>query len=123
MISITAYRENEADWNMDSSGTPVSPLPPLFNQINDDIFDLTDQFTQEFRWVSSIGDNIDYVAGLWYLGEETDRTECFDNDVTDERLHAHRGQRRHRLVPGRSTAPPAMPLSVSSTGLSPMLGN
>lgn len=82
LISITAYRENEADWNMDSTGTPVSPLPPLFNQINDDIFDITDQFTQEFRWVSSIGDNIDYVAGLWYLREETDRTECFDNDVT-----------------------------------------
>ena len=82
LISITAYRENEVDWNMDSTGTPASPLPPLFNQINDDIFDLTDQFTQEFRWVSSIGDNIDYVAGLWYLREETDRTECFDNDVT-----------------------------------------
>ncbi|MCY3817119.1 MAG: TonB-dependent receptor [Gammaproteobacteria bacterium] len=82
LISITAYRENEADWNMDSTGTPVSPLPPLFNQINDDIFDVTDQLTQEFRWVSSIGDNIDYVAGLWYLREETDRTECFDNDVT-----------------------------------------
>ena len=81
-ISITAYRENEADWNMDSTGTPRSPLPPLFNQINDDIFDLTDQFTQEFRWVSSIGDSIDFVAGLWYLREETDRTECFDNDVT-----------------------------------------
>lgn len=82
LISITAYRENEADWNMDSTGTPVSPLPPLFNQINDDIFDITEQFTQEFRWVSSIGDSIDYVAGLWYLREETDRTECFDNDVT-----------------------------------------
>ena len=82
LISITAYRENEADWNMDSTGTPVSPLPPLFNQINDDIFDLTDQFTQEFRWVSRIGESIDYVAGLWYLREDTDRTECFDNDVT-----------------------------------------
>ena len=82
LVSITAYRENEADWNMDSTGTPRSPLHPLFNQINDDIFDLTDQFTQEFRWVSSIGDSIDFVAGLWYLREETDRTECFDNDVT-----------------------------------------
>lgn len=82
LISITAYRENEVDWNMDSTGTPVSPLPPLFNQINDDIFDKTNQFTQELRWVSSFGDKVDYVAGLWYLREETDRTECFDNDVT-----------------------------------------
>ena len=81
LISITAFRENEADWNMDSTGTPMSPLPPLFNQINDDIFDQTNQFTQELRWVSNIGDTIDFVAGLWYLSEETDRTECFDNDV------------------------------------------
>ena len=81
LISITALRENEADWNMDSTGTPMSPLPPLFNQINDDIFDQTNQFTQELRWVSNIGDTIDFVAGLWYLSEETDRTECFDNDV------------------------------------------
>ena len=81
LISITAFRENEADWNMDSTGTPMSPLPPLFNQINDDIFDQTNQFTQELRWVSNIGENIDFVTGLWYLSEETDRTECFDNDV------------------------------------------
>ena len=81
LISITAYRENEADWNMDSTGTPRSPLPPLFNQINDDIFDQTNQFTQELRWVSNIGESIDFVTGLWYLSEETDRTECFDNDV------------------------------------------
>lgn len=82
LISITAYRENEADWNMDSTGTPMSPLPPLFNQVNDDIFDTTEQFTQEFRWLSEWGENFDYVAGLWFLREETDRTECFDNDVS-----------------------------------------
>ena len=81
LISITAYRENEADWNMDSTGTPVSPLPPLFNQINDDIFDSTEQFTQELRWVSGLGETVDYIAGLWFLTEKTDRTECFDNDV------------------------------------------
>ena len=81
LISITAYRENEADWNMDSTGTPVSPLPPLFNQINDDIFDETEQFSQELRWLASIGGRLNYVAGLWFLRERTDRTECFDNDV------------------------------------------
>ena len=81
LVSITAYRENQADWNMDSTGTPASPLPPLFNQINDDILDETEQFTQELRWVSGVGDKLDYIAGLWFLREETDRTECFDNDV------------------------------------------
>ena len=30
--------------------------------------------------VSEIGEDFNYVAGLWFLNEETDRTECFDND-------------------------------------------
>ncbi len=71
LISITAYRTGEADWNMESVGAPA-----LF--LIDDILDETDQLSQEFRWVASVGDDIDYVAGFWYLSEETDRTECFD---------------------------------------------
>jgi iron complex outermembrane receptor protein len=83
LSSITAYRESENDWSMDSTGTPASPLPsPLFDQLNDDIFDVTEQFTQELRWVSSINDDINYVTGLWFSTEKTDRTECFDNDPT-----------------------------------------
>ena len=81
LLSITAYRESEADWNMDSTGTPASPLPgALFGQINDDILDNTEQFSQEFRWLANVGDAFSYVAGFWFLTEETDRTECFDND-------------------------------------------
>ncbi len=71
LISTTAYRENESDWNMDSTGTDLLILV-------DDILDNTEQFSQEFRWVSSVGDDFNYVAGMWYLNEETDRTECFD---------------------------------------------
>lgn len=83
LSSITAYRESENDWSMDSTGTPASPLPSsVFGQVNDDIFDVTEQFTQELRWVSSINDNINYVSGLWFSTEKTDRTECFDNDPT-----------------------------------------
>ncbi len=81
LTSITAYRESENDWSMDSTGTPASPLPSfLFGQVNDQIFDVTEQFTQELRWVSSINDDIHYVSGLWFSTERTDRTECFDND-------------------------------------------
>ncbi len=84
LLSITAYRESEADWNMDSTGTPASPLPAaLFGQINDDILDNTEQFSQEFRWLANVGDRFSYVAGFWFLTEETDRTECFDNDPVD----------------------------------------
>ena len=71
LISITAYRENEADWNMDSTGTDILPLI-------DDIDDTTEQFTQEFRWVSEVNDRFNYVVGAWFLKEDTDRTECFD---------------------------------------------
>ncbi len=82
LTSITAWRENEADWNMDSSGTSGATTLPasIFGQINDDIFDQTEQFSQELRWVADLGDAVNYVAGLWYLHEKTDRTECFDND-------------------------------------------
>ncbi len=92
LTSITAYRENESDWNMDSTGTPV-PDPAitggnaalaqiLFGLVNDDILENTEQITQELRWSSTIGDDTSYVIGFWYLNEETERTECFDNDPT-----------------------------------------
>lgn len=71
LTSITAYREAESDWNMDSIGSPMLPL-------NNDIFDITEQISQEFRITGNPNEQINYVAGLWYLGEKTDRTECFD---------------------------------------------
>ena len=67
--SITAYRENEVDWEMDSVGVSI----PL----TDDIFDSTDQFTQEIRW-SGDTDTWNYVFGFWYLNEKTNRFEVFD---------------------------------------------
>ena len=70
-ISISAYRKSEADWNMDSIGSPALA-------VNDDIFDTTKQFSQEFRLLHAPSERINYVAGLWHLTEETDRTECFD---------------------------------------------
>lgn len=70
LLSITAYRDSESDWNMGSSGGGLV--------LNDDIFDTTEQISQEFRFLHSPADNLDYVVGFWYLNEETDRTECFD---------------------------------------------
>lgn len=67
--SITAYRENEVNWVMDSVGAIV----PL----SDIIDDRTDQFSQELRW-SGNTDRTQYVFGFWYLNEETDRFEVFD---------------------------------------------
>ena len=67
--SISAYRENDVDWEMDSVGVSI----PL----TDDIIDNTEQFTQELRW-SGNTDTLNYVVGFWYLNEKTDRFEVFD---------------------------------------------
>jgi len=82
LISISAYRESKSRWDMDSVGVP---------QINvvDDIDDFTDQYSQEFRWSSTIGESIDYLVGLYYLNERTDRTEQFHLVFgIDDRLRA-----------------------------------
>lgn len=69
LTSISAYRENRGEWEMDSIGA----LFPL----TDRIVDATNQFTQELRLDGAAGE-IDYVFGLWYSNEKTDRTEIFD---------------------------------------------
>lgn len=69
LTSISAYRENRGEWEMDSIGA----LFPL----TDRIIDATNQFTQEVRLDGEAGE-IDYVIGLWYSNEKTDRTEIFD---------------------------------------------
>ena len=81
LVSITAYRENEADWNMDSAGAPTFALI-------DDIFDETSQFSQEFRLLGNMGEFWDFVAGFWFLRENTDRTECFDRSLDSDCTHA-----------------------------------
>lgn len=69
LTSITAYRENDSDWAMDSIGVDI----PL----TDRIFDQTEQFTQELRLTANAG-NWNHVLGAWYLQEDTDRFEIFD---------------------------------------------
>lgn len=67
--SITSYHENRSKWEMDSIGA----LFPL----TDIIIDATDQITQELRLAGDVA-NFNYVGGLWYSNEKTDRTEIFD---------------------------------------------
>lgn len=74
LISISAYRGSKSDWNMDSTGSPDLVLI-------DDILDTSEQYSQELRLVSTRNDRLNYVLGLWYLNEETDRAECFDLSI------------------------------------------
>ncbi len=71
--TITAVRNAETDWQMASIGVPWNNGVEVIDDINEDI----DTFSQEFRWTSSLDGNFNYVAGLFYLKEETDRKEQF----------------------------------------------
>ncbi|HEY4547307.1 MAG TPA: TonB-dependent receptor [Pedomonas sp.] len=70
LSSITGYRHYNADWAMDSVGVPQVVVV-------DSLDDKTRQFSQELRLAGQLGASIDYVAGLFYLREHTDRTENF----------------------------------------------
>ncbi|WP_321396022.1 TonB-dependent receptor [Emcibacter sp.] len=72
LTSVSAYRDSANDWEMDSTGSPAPG-----DNIVDEIHDYTKQYSQEFRFAGTINDNMDYVAGLFYMNENTDRQETF----------------------------------------------
>ena len=72
--SITAYRYADYQWFEDLAGLPQGTTP--FNLI-----DLADeesnQFSQEFRLISTGESEIDWLLGAFYLDEDVDRAENF----------------------------------------------
>ena len=70
LTSITAMRSSLVDWEMDSDGAG-----PVFALI-DNIYDETDQVSQEIRFAGG-DEDVSYVVGLWFYQETTDRTEGF----------------------------------------------
>ncbi len=96
---ITGWRDLDQNFNLDfcdnspgcaggvSGGAPTKDDPPRntgdvapwgsFTITNDGKHK---QLSQEIKWVSSLGDSIDYVAGLFYLDEDnnTDFGDIFD---------------------------------------------
>ncbi len=77
LTSITAYRESEASW--------LQALVPLRSdreggqgifEVDDGADEEADQFSQELR-IAGAGDNINWVAGLFYFDEEVLKTETF----------------------------------------------
>jgi iron complex outermembrane receptor protein len=77
LTSISAFRHVETDWEMLSVGAPLGGLGLAFDEVVDDIVEEIDTLSQEFRWTSRLGGNFEYTAGLYFLREETDRTEIF----------------------------------------------
>jgi iron complex outermembrane receptor protein len=86
LTSITGFRSVETDWEMPSVGAPLGGGYDLDNgvfgaDVIDDIDEEVDTFSQEFRWTSETGGAIDYVTGVYFLTEDTDREEQFRIDT------------------------------------------
>jgi len=86
LTTITGVRNTETDWEMESVGAPLGGGDDLANglfgaDVIDAIEEEIDTFSQEFRWTSESGGTFDYVAGLYFFTEDTDRVEQFRIDV------------------------------------------
>ena len=64
LTSITAYRDITFDTDMDIDGTPFTLVHFPDNR------EEGDQISQEIRYSSTIGDNIDYVVGAYFFSQE-----------------------------------------------------
>jgi len=72
--SITAYREADYKWSEDLAALPWGTTTfNLIDQADED----SDQFSQEFRWVSNGGETFDWLLGAFYMKENVDRAENF----------------------------------------------
>ncbi len=85
LTTITGVRNVESSWEMPSIGAPAGGGDDLENgifgvDVIDDIEEEIDTFSQELRWTSSLDGAFNYVAGLYYFEEETDRQEQFRLD-------------------------------------------
>lgn len=85
LTSITGVRSTETDWEMPSVGAPLGGgfnlAAGVFGlDVIDDIEEEIDTFSQEVRWTSELDGNFNYVAGLYYFTEDTDRQEQFRID-------------------------------------------
>jgi len=82
--SITGYRDSEFEWLEDSTGLPGSVIElPISDYVNES----HRQFSQELRWSSGEHGGRNYLLGLYYLHEETNRKEHFLIGDTTARSH------------------------------------
>ena len=74
---ITATRSAQSDWEMSAIGTGLGAIGFAWDDLIDEIHEDIDTFSQEFRWVSSVGDKFNYTLGAFYFTEDTTRSEEF----------------------------------------------
>ncbi len=86
LTTITGFRNAEGDWEMESVGAPLGGGFDLSTgnfgaDVIDDIEVEIDTFSQELRWTSEAEGSFDYVAGLYFFTEDTNRQEQFRIDA------------------------------------------
>ena len=85
LTTITGVRSVETDWEMPSVGAPLGGgfdlAAGVFGaDVIDDIEEEIDTFSQELRWTSELDGKFNYLGGLYYFTEDTDRQEQFRID-------------------------------------------
>jgi iron complex outermembrane receptor protein len=85
LTTITGVRNIDSSWEMPSVGAPLGGGYDLANgvfgsDVIDDIDEDVDTFSQELRWTSDLDGAFNYVVGLYYFTEDTDRQEQFRID-------------------------------------------
>lgn len=75
--TITASRQAETDWAMAAIGTGLGAIGFPWDELVDEIHEDIDSFSQELRWVSSLGSDFNYTLGAFYFTEDTTRSEEF----------------------------------------------
>lgn len=71
-ISITGYRESSSEELFSFNGLNFSRLRFAFQQVDRD-FEDPRTFSQEMRYVSNDNRPVSYIAGVFYLNEDSDR--------------------------------------------------
>ena len=74
LTTISAWRNAETDWQMASIGVGWNGGAEVIDNIQEEI----DTYSQEFRWTSTLDGPLNYVAGVYFMQEETDRNEAFE---------------------------------------------
>jgi iron complex outermembrane recepter protein len=73
LTSITAWREAEADVRDLAFGVDLEYL--RLGSLDNFFDEQSEQFTQEIRWASELGDDLFLQVGAFYLNEKVDRLE------------------------------------------------
>ncbi len=82
--SITGFRDSSFEWLEDSLGLPSTIVAA---PISDFVDESHRQFSQEFRWSAGENGGRNFLMGLYFLQEETDRKEQFEIAGTTSSSH------------------------------------